>query len=125
MTSVFSLKRNVRRAINLDDRKNNLSCLDGLRIIMSFRIAMGHAYMSTVITTRDPDKMLLLDHMTSNVNMIIDAFPLMNIFIMITGERSLFESDKHNYNCLFSKGLLLYRQTKTKNFSYIEFVVKK
>ena len=82
---LFSLKRNVNLAINLDERKNNLSCLDGLRVIMAVRVMIFHAYSITQVTMRNPDENLYIHHFTSTVSMIFDVIPLMNIFIMITG----------------------------------------
>ena len=85
LVRLFSLKRNVNLAINLDERKNNLSCLDGLRVIMAVRVMIFHAYSITQVTMRNPDENLYIHHFTSTVSMIFDVIPLMNIFIMITG----------------------------------------
>ena len=85
ITSMLSIKRNLLKAINLDNRVNNLSCLDGLRMIMTFNVIIYHTYNATTTKTRDNDKILLLDRITSEVSIILDVYPSMNIFIMITG----------------------------------------
>ena len=89
MIPVFSLKRTIGKAIFMGARLNNLSCLDGIRIIMILRVAVFNAYTTTVFTTRDPDTVLFIDHLTSENSIYMDSSPLANVFIMITGQMTI------------------------------------